>query len=303
MGKEGEGRAPRLARSVIELYLKSGTARLSATRRAETERLLAEFAAHLGDRPWKACLKADLVLWAQSHAGWASDWTVKAAYAIAQRPFNWAADLGLIGHNPFRGASHPDGERRLPIGDDDFRRLLRAAAPCFRRALLFLRYSGCRPCEFRKITWPDVDTRRGVVVLLQHKSARACRERRPRLIALSTPLTKLLSWHARRFGAGDGPVFRNGQGRPWTRDALDKRLLRLRQRVGLPPTVKLYGCRHAFATQAVISGVDVKTLAELMGHSTTRMTEHYLHLAGRVDHLRAAAQRLLGTPPGPAHPF
>jgi hypothetical protein len=54
----------------------------------------------------------------------------------------------------------------------------------------------------------------------------------------------------------------------------------------------LYGLRHAFGTRAVLRGVDVKTLAELMGHTTTRMTEHYLHLAGERSYLAAAMERI-----------
>lgn len=52
---------------------------------------------------------------------------------------------------------------------------------------------------------------------------------------------------------------------------------------------KLYGIRHAFGTRAIMSGsVDLKTLAEVMGHTTTRTTEHYLHVAGKHEHLARA---------------
>jgi integrase len=94
-------------------------------------------------------------------------------------------------------------------------------------------------------------------------------------------------------------VFLNRGCLPWVKHALDARLQRLRKRAGLPPTVKLYGCRHAFATGVAKAGVDLKTLAELMGHTTTRMTEHYVHVAGNVDHLRAAAERALGRAAAP----
>ena len=35
----------------------------------------------------------------------------------------------------------------------------------------------------------------------------------------------------------------------------------------------------------------LKTVSALMGHASTRMTEHYVHLAGDVGHLRAGAER------------
>ena len=42
------------------------------------------------------------------------------------------------------------------------------------------------------------------------------------------------------------------------------------------------------------AGVDIKTLAELMGHTTSRMTEHYVHLAGCQKHLAAAMLQAVG---------
>ena len=68
---------------------------------------------------------------------------------------------------------------------------------------------------------------------------------------------------------------------------------RARMKAGVPADAKLYGTRHAFGTRAIINGeLDLKTVAELMGHTSTRMTEHYLHLAGQHAHLAAAMQRV-----------
>ena len=66
-------------------------------------------------------------------------------------------------------------------------------------------------------------------------------------------------------------------------------MVRGRRRAGIDEEVKLYGVRHAFGTKAIVNGgLDIKTVAELMGHTTTRMTEHYLHVAGQSAHLAAA---------------
>jgi site-specific recombinase XerD len=61
----------------------------------------------------------------------------------------------------------------------------------------------------------------------------------------------------------------------------------------------LYGLRHAFGTRSILNGVDLKTLSELMGHTTTRTTEHYLHLAGQRSHLADAMLRANARRPGP----
>jgi site-specific recombinase XerD len=70
------------------------------------------------------------------------------------------------------------------------------------------------------------------------------------------------------------------------------RLARARRLAGISDDVKLYGVRHSFGTRGILQGCDIKTLSTLMGHTTTRMTEHYCHVAGQREHL-AAAMRLI----------
>ncbi len=40
---------------------------------------------------------------------------------------------------------------------------------------------------------------------------------------------------------------------------------------------RLYDLRHTFGSRAVMAGVDLPTLKELMGHSTITMTMRYVH--------------------------
>lgn len=48
--------------------------------------------------------------------------------------------------------------------------------------------------------------------------------------------------------------------------------------------------RHTFASRLVMAGVDIRTVAELLGHKTLAMTMRYAHLA--PDHQLAAVERL-----------
>jgi site-specific recombinase XerD len=53
-----------------------------------------------------------------------------------------------------------------------------------------------------------------------------------------------------------------------------------------------YTMRHSFATQALVNGVGIAHVAELMGHVDTSMvSQHYAHLAGNVQHMREAAKK------------
>ena len=54
-----------------------------------------------------------------------------------------------------------------------------------------------------------------------------------------------------------------------------------------------YSLRHSFASRLVMAGVDIRTVAELMGHQTIQMTMRYAHLA--PAHTLAAVQMLVST--------
>ncbi len=48
--------------------------------------------------------------------------------------------------------------------------------------------------------------------------------------------------------------------------------------------------RHTFASHLVMQGTPLKTVAELLGHQSTRMTEIYSHL--EPEHLRKSVEKL-----------
>jgi integrase len=56
--------------------------------------------------------------------------------------------------------------------------------------------------------------------------------------------------------------------------------------------VTFHTLRHTFASWAVMRGVTLKELQELLGHSSLAMTMRYAHLA--PENLRAAVSRLEG---------
>ena len=61
--------------------------------------------------------------------------------------------------------------------------------------------------------------------------------------------------------------------------------------MAMPPRqCRMRHSRHTFASRLVMAGVDIRTVAELMGHKTLAMTMHYTHLA--PDHQRAGIERL-----------
>lgn len=298
--------------SIIDLYLAHIERSRAPRTFANCKYYLQRFAEAHGFRLVRDCRPIHLTHWIDANRQWVSDWTVSNVIGTVQRPFNWASRQGLIPSNPFRVVRHRTGQPRRPLADEEFRSLLRATGPSrrwprdfvrtrtpkrpsraarFRHVLLFMRNTGARPSEMAALTWNDVDLENGVAILREHKTARTQRTPRPRVIQLVPVVVRLLRYLASRCPLSTDRVFLTARGTPWNRWNLCLRMRRLREKANVPADAKLYGIRHQFGTQSIVNGVDLKTLAELMGHTTTRMTEHYIHLAGRQSHLAAAMRQ------------
>jgi site-specific recombinase XerD len=82
-------------------------------------------------------------------------------------------------------------------------------------------------------------------------------------------------------------VFLN-DGRPITADAFWKALQRAAELAGVAP-VKPYDSRHWFITRALEGGLDLVTVAEIVGHSDVKLTQEYTFRTDSTrDRLRAA---------------
>jgi integrase len=317
--------------AVIDLYLTHAKTKLSELSLYNRKLYMQSFAEAHGWRKVndKDCLPFHLTSWLDAHPEWGSDWTKNHAVAVIHRPFNWAAKQRLIAANPFRGVSHRAGAPRRPMTDAEFEALLLAAessrkptverypggrkvcpsdrkrrqgtsaADRFRELLRFLRLTGARPGEAAKLEWEHIDLGAAVIVLTVHKTSRTQKTKKPRVIPLTQEVVDLLT--AIRLRNEPGPrVFSTHRGTPWNRCNLSLRMRRSREKAGIPEDAKLYGLRHAFGTRAIVNGVDIKTLAELLGHSTVRMSEHYVHLAGQRTHLHDAMRKVSPPPAPPA---
>jgi integrase len=280
---------------MVDAYLASTAKRQSPAVFAERRRLLDLFCADFGETTATAIKRFQVEDWIAKNQGWKSDWTIKRVLGTLQTVFSWAAKGDRIEKNPIAGLSHPQGKRGRPLTIEEFQCLLRSTTPTFRRVLLFLRFSGARPCELSRLEWSMIDFDRHCIVLHEHKSARSRKDHAPRTIALHPIVIRLLLWLCRRQKPGQKFVFLNSRGRTWSKNALGLRVARIRERVGLSPGAVLYGTRHLFGSQCILNGVDLKILSELMGHTTTRMTEHYVHIAGATSHLQAALGKAFGT--------
>lgn len=77
--------------------------------------------------------------------------------------------------------------------------------------------------------------------------------------------------------------------RPVSPDAAYRRLKALLREAGITANIPFHGLRHTFATHALASGVDVKTLSGILGHTDAAFTLNtYTHVTGDMQRQASA---------------
>jgi site-specific recombinase XerD len=103
----------------------------------------------------------------------------------------------------------------------------------------------------------------------------------------------------RRAGYGSGPLFVNRCGSPLKPQSIRSKLRRHARQAGLTRRVTPHMLRHTAATLLIESGVDIRFVQRLLGHSSIATTEIYTHVSDealrttleRADVLGMLAQR------------
>jgi integrase len=225
---------------VIAMYLAQARRDLTPRSHETVSCILRRFGKSCGRLRLDECRPFDLQCWLNDHPEYRSEWYRRCVVSTIKRAFNWTCEMELIDRNPFAkmrcGRGHP--QRRRPMTDEQFQTLLRGSDPTFRRFLIFLKFTGCRPGEAASMRWPDVHIEEACVVLKEHKTAR--KTGLPRVIPLVPTVIKLLTWMRLRGGAESGAgeqghVFTNSRGNAFTRGWLSLKMQRLRSAFGAAP--------------------------------------------------------------------
>jgi len=203
--------------------------------------------------------------------------TVNRELACFKHIFKKANEWGKTDRDPTRAVrllkTPPPRIRYLEV--EEINALYSACSPFLKPIILVAVNTGMRKGELLNLKWSDLDFEKRLIYLSDTKGA-ARREVPMNDIVHDTVLTIQRNPHSIY-------VFCHQNGQPYRdiRASLDKAATE-----GRIEGLRFHDLRHTFASQLVMSGVDLKTVQELLGHRTIEMTLRYSHLS--PDHKRAA---------------
>ncbi|HEY2250896.1 MAG TPA: tyrosine-type recombinase/integrase [Planctomycetaceae bacterium] len=250
--------------------------RAPATARFYASRLK-EFVRAFGSRAWSTLKPLDVDVYLEAAGQGQSDSTRRhnavalkslQTFSLAQK----LADVPIFG----KLEKPPMGQRQRIPTDDEIDRLLEHAPLSFRLIYSALSQTGARPGELCGLRIEQINFAHGphgLITFLKHKTAR--KTGKPRYIPIGKKFAALLA--VAIAGRTSGPAFRTERGKAWTVGHLSSMHRALRDQAGLPQDLVLYLTRHGFATRQLEAGADLKTVADMLGHSSVKTTERYTH--------------------------
>jgi len=235
------------------------------------------------------------------------------ALVAVRRLVQHAARQGECAVDPLDGVETPRFGKPLPrtLRPDETRALLEAADPDDPlgrrdRAMLEVLYaSGLRVSELVSLPLSGLDRRAGWVrVLGKGRKERIVPIGEPALEALEAYLADVRPLLARAAKRESDAVFLSRRGSAMTRQNFFERLRGLARVAGIPrDRVSPHVLRHAFATDLLEGGADLRAVQAMLGHTDLSTTEVYTHVSRarlretvETRHPRGRGRRRAGRP-------
>ena len=208
--------------------------------------------------------------------------TVNRGLACLKSMFNRAITWGRFsGGNPVskvKFLKESNGRLRY-LEKEEIVKLLENCSGHLKPIVILALNTGMRRGEILNLKWQDLDFRRGIIHLFKTKN----NEKReiPMNDAVRTALIKV------RKHSNSPYIFCGEDGKPF-HDNRTSFFTALRKSDIIK--FRFHDLRHTFASQLVMSGVDLNTVRELLGHKSLEMTLRYAHLS--PDHKKRAVDIL-----------
>ena len=233
-----------------------------------------------------------------------SSTTVRSLHLMLHSALERAVKERLILRNPTEDCIAPKVQKieMQILPPEHIKDYLEAAD---RRGLLPMFYlelsSGLRRGELLALQWEDLNVKERILTVNKQVTrmegeldvTEPKTKNSVRKVALSQQAVDLLVQEHEQHP--DNPILFPSPrtGGYWSPDAVSRINRKLLKNAGIEEHVRFHDLRHTFATMAISSGVDVKTLSSMLGHYSAGFTlDTYTHITN--DMQRGAAEKIGG---------
>lgn len=158
-------------------------------------------------------------------------------------------------------------------------------------AIYFLMCHGCRTGEARALQHIDINMENDTITIRRSFSGQTLRQTtktgRSRIIPLNQTWKEIYLSRPRYIDP-EGFVFHK-KGEPLSESWLRKKWNEACQKAGIKGVTLYEGTRHSIASQAANRGESLYLISKFLGHTNSKMTERYAHVAGNA--LRTISRR------------
>ena len=229
---------------------------------------------------------------------------VRRVHAVLQAALKQAVKERLIPYNPCENCRIPpkDKKEMTILPPERIGRYLQEAEKYGVLPMFYLELSsGLRRGELLALQWSDLNVKERILTVNKQVTrmegeldvTEPKTKNSVRKVALSQQAVDLLVQEHEQHP--DNPILFPSPrtGGYWSPDAVSRINRKLLKNAGIEEHVRFHDLRHTFATMAISSGVDVKTLSSMLGHYSAGFTlDTYTHITN--DMQRGAAEKIGG---------
>ncbi|MDH5705421.1 MAG: tyrosine-type recombinase/integrase, partial [Candidatus Aminicenantes bacterium] len=204
-----------------------------------------------------------------------SNGTVNHYLKILSIIFNWAVQHNVVKGNPVKDVRRFKVNTKEPrfFSREEIKLILSSCPARWYPDYMVLLHTGMRRGELANLEWSDVDFERRIIRVAA-KDGWSPKGKKEREIPINEELLKLMV--ALKKKSRGKHVIEKGGIKRYDR-ALWENFWRLTKRLGIR-NASIHTFRHTFASYLIMSGVDLVTVKELLGHRDITTTMRYAHL-------------------------
>lgn len=232
--------------------------------------------------------------------------TIHKVYVLLNECLNFAVDKNYIPKNPCRQVKMPKKENFTKkdiriLSEDEIQRFKESAlslrkgvpSPVYQYGCIIclIIYTGLRVSELCAIKWKDIDfenrniiINKNISVIYTNGKRTLCEQPttksgKSRYVPLNNKAIELLNRQRELVKGNDEDYIVNG-----SKEIVDKTIVantypKICKRAGIDNPSGIHSLRHTFASLAIMKGVDIKVVSEILGHASVSFTYNtYVHI-------------------------